>query len=190
MNKYNKCYLLLLTLLFSMKGMSQDFFFLLHDSNSVKQKCYLIVGLDQLQAGVKMSNLNYDSTSISKNKIVPLKSHGLTWDLLFFKFKVNTVNGDTLSYIFCYNQEVGKYYKIGGFQNNDYDEFFSYLKKKGIKLNQSYFKQEKVSVESIDLLCLLDFYRSKLKDVDKKITDADRQHYKCLQHYYGVIIIP
>lgn len=181
--------ILVATLIISnVKG--QNFFVLLHDSNVVKSQCYLTVCSDQLSTGlVKVSDMKFDSITINSSKIIPLQSKGLSWDLLFFKFRVNTTGRDSVDYIFCFNQKLRVYYKIGGFQSNDYYTLFSYLKEDGMKLNKNNFQKEKVSVEGIDMFCLLDFYRKKLKETNKTITDADRQRYKCLQHYYGVIII-
>jgi hypothetical protein len=169
---------------------AQDFSGLLMDSNSIKSQCYLMACLDQLSTGLmKVSDQKFDTNTIYKSRIIPLKSKGLSHDLLFFKFTVNTIAKDTPTYVFCFNREFRVYYKMKGFQNNDYNDFFTYLKSTGIKLNRSYFEKENVSVEGLDMLCLLDFYRTKLNVTNKMITDADRQRYKCLQHYYGTVII-
>lgn len=172
------------------KVQGQDFFVLLNDSNAAKSQCYLMVCSDQLTTGlVKMSDFKFDSVAVNTSKIIPLKTTGLNWNLLFFKFVVKTHGAENLSYIFCYNQEYREYYKVESFRNNDFYNLFEYLQRQRMKLTEDNFKREKVYVEDVDMLCLLSLYKKKVKDKNKSVSEADRQRFKCLRYHYQPVTV-
>lgn len=185
-----KIIIIIIISLIATKIQAQDFFVITHDSNSVKNQCYLMVCADQLTTGlVKMSYLKFDSVSVSNSRIIPLKSTGLNGDLLFFKFIVTTHGTESLSYVFCYNQEYKEYYRIESFRKNDFYQLYEYLRNRGMKLTAENFKKEDVQVAGVDLLCLLEVYKRKVKAKNKSLDDADRQQFKCLHYHYQPVTV-
>ena len=72
------------------------------NEESIKGQCYLMVCLDQLSTGLmKVSDQKFDTNTIYNSRIIPLKSKGLSHDLLFFKFTVNSIANDTPTYVFA-----------------------------------------------------------------------------------------
>jgi hypothetical protein len=176
---------------FSVITKAQDFLSLRIDSNTIKNKCALIICLDDFNAGIakKVVDCNLDSSFLNKSKIVVLKVNGLVKDLLFFDFELVN-NFGNLKYTFCWNLEDDVFYKIKGFYSNDYDVLFTYLKGKGMKLNENYFRKKRVSVEGVDVFCLLELYNTKSKAKSKPvITEDDRRKFECLHHHYEPVII-
>lgn len=173
-----------------MNANGQNFFVLSIDSNAIKSKCGLIICMDDLNSGIvhKVTDCNLDSTFLEKSKIRPLKVNGLTKNILFFDFECINTYG-SLKYTFGWNQESNTFYKIKGFYSNDYKDFFSYLKGKGMKLNKGYFEKEKVYIEGIDIICLLELYNTKAESKNNPvITEDDRRKFECL-HYHSEPII-
>lgn len=176
--------------LIAAKIQAQDFFVIAHDSSSVKNQCYLMVCSDQLSTGlVKMSYLKFDSVSISNSRIIPLKTTGLDENLMFFKFIVTTHGAESLTYVFCYNQEYKEYYRIESFRNNDFYQLYEYLRNRGMKLTAGNFKKDDVRVEGVDLKCLMDIYKRKVKSGNRSLDEADRQQFECLHYHYQPVTV-
>lgn len=153
-----------------------------NDSNYFKVYSYLQISTDQLNSGLlkQLREIRNNDSFLDSIQITSLKSTGLPSNLIAFKVLIQYAKEPKpFEYVFCYNEEKRQLYKLKGFYNNDFVQFFDYLKAKGYKITAAYFKKESVTVENISTECLINLYASKR---NKLLTDLDRATHECLKY--------
>lgn len=175
----------IVSLINQIKGIAQAFpYSNPFDSNYSKKLCYLYIKTDQLESMAisDLYKIEFTDSLFSTIEIKQVKSQGFPDDLFFAELNLQLPKAKiNLSYLFCYNSSMKRFYTLNGFFNNQYEYLFDYLALKGYKISSNFFSKKGVMLSGFDISCQIEIYK-KIKSRELKILEfKDRYKYPCLK---------